>query len=171
MNLDLVTYEKVSALVQEGHQVMVFVHARKETVKAALALREAASKDGVLHEFSCEEHPSFGHFRREIGTSRNKEMKQLFDDGFGIHHAGMLRTDRTMTERMFNAKAIKVFTHFSNKKLAFPLIRARFCAALRRLRGESIYQPTRVSTFVCKYGPRSHFLCTFSYHQRHSSIR
>ncbi len=110
MNLDLVTFEKVSELVREGHQVMVFVHARKETVKAALALREAASKDGVLHEFSCEEHPNLGHFRREIGTSRNKEMKQLFDDGFGIHHAGMLRADRTMMERMFNARAIKVFT-------------------------------------------------------------
>ena len=108
MNLDLVTYEKVSELVREGHQVMVFVHARKETVKAALALREAASKDGVLHEFSCEEHPSFRLFRREIGTSRNKEMKQLFDDGFGIHHAGMLRADRNMMERMFNARAIKV---------------------------------------------------------------
>jgi antiviral helicase SLH1 len=113
MNLDLVTYEKVSQLVREGHQVMVFVHARKETVKAALALRETASKDGVLHEFSCEEHPSFGHFRREIGASRNKEMKQLFDDGFGIHHAGMLRSDRTMMERMFNARAIKVCTAYS----------------------------------------------------------
>ncbi|KAH9061031.1 Sec63-domain-containing protein [Lactarius vividus] len=108
MNLDLVTYEKVSELVREGHQVMVFVHARKETVKAALALREAASKDSVLHEFSCEEHPNFGHFRREIGKSRNKEMKQLFDEGFGIHHAGMLRSDRTMMERMFHARAIKV---------------------------------------------------------------
>ncbi|KAH9045206.1 Sec63-domain-containing protein, partial [Lactarius pseudohatsudake] len=108
MNLDLVTYEKVSELVREGHQVMVFVHARKETVKAALALREAASKDSVLHEFSCEELPSFGHFRREISKSRNKEMKQLFDEGFGIHHAGMLRSDRTMMERMFHARAIKV---------------------------------------------------------------
>lgn len=110
MNLDLVTFEKVSELVREGHQVMVFVHARKETVKAALALRETASKDSVLHEFSCEEHPNFGHFRREIGTSRNKEMKQLFDDGFGIHHAGMLRADRTLMEKLFSARAIKVST-------------------------------------------------------------
>ncbi|QRW15988.1 DEAD/DEAH box helicase [Rhizoctonia solani] len=31
-NLDEVTFEKVSELVKEGHQVMVFVHARKETV-------------------------------------------------------------------------------------------------------------------------------------------
>ncbi|KAH9938549.1 Sec63-domain-containing protein [Fomitopsis serialis] len=107
-NLDHVSFEKVSELVQEGHQVMVFVHARKETVKTALALKEAAMADGILDEFSCEDHPQFEFFRRDIGMSRNKEMKQLFDNGFGIHHAGMLRSDRNMMERMFEARAIKV---------------------------------------------------------------
>jgi antiviral helicase SLH1 len=87
---------------------MVFVHARKETVKSAQALRETALIEGILDEFSCQEHPSFSIFRRDIGTSRNKEMKELFNDGFGIHHAGMLRSDRNMMERMFEARAIKV---------------------------------------------------------------
>lgn len=87
---------------------MVFVHARKETVKAALALQEAASKEDMLTDFSCQDHPNFSHYRREISASRNKELKQLFDDGFGIHHAGMLRADRNMTEKMFSARAIKV---------------------------------------------------------------
>lgn len=109
-NLDQVTFEKVSELVHEGHQVMVFVHARKETVKTALALKEAAQTEGWLDEFSCQDHPQFEFFRRDIGTSRNKEMKQLFDTGFGIHHAGMLRSDRNMMERMFEARAIKVAT-------------------------------------------------------------
>ena len=107
-NLDKVVYEKVSELVNEGHQVMVFVHARKETVKAAEAIREQAQFDGTLEEFSCQEHPQFDLFRRDIGKSRNKEMRQLFDLGFGIHHAGMLRDDRNMMERMFEARAIKV---------------------------------------------------------------
>jgi antiviral helicase SLH1 len=110
MNLDLVTFEKVSELVRAGHQVMVFVHARKETVKAALALREAASKEGMLDAFSCQDHQNYVFFRREISASRNKEMKELFNDGFGIHHAGMLRADRNMMEKMFNARAIKVNT-------------------------------------------------------------
>ena len=93
---------------------MVFVHARKETVKAALALQEAAIKEDIMTEFSCQDHPNYSHFRHEINTSRNKEMKQLFDDGFGIHHAGMLRADRNMTEKMFSAKAIKVILHVLN---------------------------------------------------------
>ncbi|KAF9646774.1 Sec63-domain-containing protein [Thelephora ganbajun] len=107
-NLDRVTFEKVSELVKLGHQVMVFVHARKETVKAAQALKESATIDGCLDAFSCEDHPSYGIFRRDIGESRNQEMRQLFDFGFGIHHAGMLRSDRNMMERMFEARAIKV---------------------------------------------------------------
>ncbi|KAI0960008.1 hypothetical protein AcW1_004658 [Taiwanofungus camphoratus] len=107
-NLDRVTFDKVAELVQEGHQVMVFVHARKETVKTAQALKEAALADGLLDDFSCEDHPSYSMFRRSISESRNKEMKQLFDDGFGIHHAGMLRSDRNLMERMFEARAIKV---------------------------------------------------------------
>ncbi|GJE84444.1 Sec63 domain-containing protein [Phanerochaete sordida] len=107
-NLDRATFEKVSELVHQGHQVMVFVHARKETVNTAMTLKEAAMMEGSLDEFSCEDHPSYSMFKRDIGQSRNKEMKQLFDAGFGIHHAGMLRTDRNMMERMFEARAIKV---------------------------------------------------------------
>lgn len=107
-NLDRVTFQKVSELVAQGHQVMVFVHARKETVKTAMGLREMSIFEGNSEDFSCEEHPQWNFFRRDIGESRNREMKQLFDSGFGIHHAGMLRSDRNMMERMFDARAIKV---------------------------------------------------------------
>lgn len=107
-NLDRVAYDKVAALVEQGHQVMVFVHARKETVKTAMALKEMAMTEGTIDDFSCEDHPQWGIFHRDVGGSRNKEMRELFKLGFGIHHAGMLRSDRTLTERLFDAKAIKV---------------------------------------------------------------
>ena len=107
-NLDRATFEKVSELVQAGHQVMVFVHARKETVKTAQALKETAMIEGVLDDFSCEGDPKWTFHRREVGRSRNKELKELFDFGFGIHHAGMLRADRSMMERMFMDRVIKV---------------------------------------------------------------
>ena len=102
---------------------MVFVHSRKDTVKTGIMLSEAALKEGVSDDFLCTEHPMYGRFRGEIGGSRNKEMKQLFDSGFGIHHAGMLRSDRNMMERMFEARAIKV-------SLAYLSIRApaNFCS-------------------------------------------
>jgi antiviral helicase SLH1 len=87
---------------------MVFVHARKETVNTAKKLKEQATEEGVTTFFEPKEHPKYGLYRRDISTSRNKEMKELFDAGFGIHHAGMLRSDRNMMERMFEDQAIKV---------------------------------------------------------------
>ena len=44
----------------------------------------------------------------QVGKSRNKQLKELFPDGFSIHHAGMLRQDRTMVEKLFAAGHIKV---------------------------------------------------------------
>lgn len=87
---------------------MVFVHARKETVNTAKKLKEQAIEEGMTTFFETTEHPKHGIYRRDISTSRNKEMKELFDAGFGIHHAGMLRSDRNMMERMFEDNAIKV---------------------------------------------------------------
>ena len=111
--LDEVTYKKVSWLVKEGHQIMVFVHTRKDAVKSALALKEAAFRDGIIDDFLCEDHPDYKNFRRELGISRNKELKELFNFGFGIHHAGMLRSDRNLVERLFREKAIKVWRQYS----------------------------------------------------------
>lgn len=35
-------------------------------------------------------------------------MAEFFEAGFGIHHAGMLRSDRGLTERMFSDGLLKV---------------------------------------------------------------
>ncbi|EJD53558.1 Sec63-domain-containing protein [Auricularia subglabra TFB-10046 SS5] len=107
-NIDAVAFEKVAELVRAGHQCMVFVHARKDTVKTALALKDAAIEEGSIDDFSCQELPGWYNFRRDVGSSRNREMRELFDHGFGIHHAGMLRADRNITERLFAQRAIKV---------------------------------------------------------------
>jgi antiviral helicase SLH1 len=134
--LDRVTFQKVSELVREGHQVMVFVHSRKDTVKTAQTLRESALAEGILEDFSCQEHPTWQIFRRSIGESRNKEMRQLFDDGFGIHHAGMLRSDRNMMETMFEARALKVYTSYCDEYFTIFICFSRYCAVLRRWLGE-----------------------------------
>jgi replicative superfamily II helicase len=40
--------------------------------------------------------------------SRNRELQELFLSGIGIHHAGMLRGDRNLTERLFGDGLLKV---------------------------------------------------------------
>ncbi|KAI8925867.1 Sec63 Brl domain-containing protein [Entophlyctis helioformis] len=106
--MNQICYDHVVDLVRGGHQVMVFVHARKETVRTAQTLREEALNTDEIGLFDCSEDPQFGIFLKEVQKSKNKELKELFASGFGIHHAGMLRSDRTLTERMFEKGLLKV---------------------------------------------------------------
>ncbi|KAJ1976814.1 activating signal cointegrator 1 complex subunit 3, partial [Dimargaris xerosporica] len=108
LGLNRVCYEKCADLVRAGHQVMVFVHSRNDTVKTAQFLRTEATNNGILDLFSPEEHPRYHAFRKELERSRNRELVDLFGAGMAMHHAGMLRSDRTLVERLFAQGIIKV---------------------------------------------------------------
>jgi len=43
-----------------------------------------------------------------VQRSKNEQIKGLFDYGFSIHNAGLLRKDRNMVEKMFLEGHIKV---------------------------------------------------------------
>jgi hypothetical protein len=62
----------------------------------------------VLGLFDGSSLPDYASAAKEIYKSRNKELKELFSAGFGIHHAGMLRSDRNMVERYFEKGYMKV---------------------------------------------------------------
>lgn len=87
---------------------MVFVHARKDTVKTAMMLKEKAYAENELEFFSAQDDPQYELKKRDLARSKNREMKELFQYGFGIHHAGMLRTDRALTEKMFADGLLRV---------------------------------------------------------------
>lgn len=87
---------------------MIFVHSRKDTTRTAEAVRMKAMKESTLGEFLCLTSPSFARFKPQVDKSRNNDLRQHFEYGFGIHHAGMLRPDRSLTERMFEEGALKV---------------------------------------------------------------
>ncbi|XP_074317082.1 DExH-box ATP-dependent RNA helicase DExH14 [Silene latifolia] len=106
--LNEICYKKVVDSLRQGHQAMVFVHSRKDTVKTAERLVELARESDNLELFQNETHPQFHLIKKEVVKSRNKELVQLFDSGFGIHHAGMLRADRGLTERLFSEGLLKV---------------------------------------------------------------
>jgi activating signal cointegrator complex subunit 3 len=40
-------------------------------------------------------------FADRVKKSRSRELAFHFENGMGIHHAGMLRPDRKLTEQMF----------------------------------------------------------------------
>lgn len=103
-----ICYQKVVDSLKQGHQAMVFVHARKDTGKTARKLIELATVSEGLELFRNDEHPQFSLLKKEVGKSKNRELVELFENGLGIHHAGMLRTDRGLTERLFADGLLKV---------------------------------------------------------------
>ncbi|XP_059194984.1 activating signal cointegrator 1 complex subunit 3 [Centropristis striata] len=107
-DMEEVCYNKVLEQVKAGHQVMVFVHARNATVRTAMGLIEMAKNHGETCFFQPDQGPDYGQCEKQIQRSRNKQMKEMFPEGFGIHHAGMLRSDRSMMESMFSKGHLKV---------------------------------------------------------------
>ena len=109
-----VCYETVKDALQRGYQVMVFVHSRKGTGETATSLAESASEEGLLDRLfvtqgdDSPQGEAYKKYQDRAKKSRNREVSNHFYNGMGIHHAGMLRGDRKLTEQMFADGAIKV---------------------------------------------------------------
>lgn len=102
-----VCYDRVYQQVRNKHQVMVFVHARNETVRTAAVLCEMAKNNGHIMSFLPEKSPKMAEAMKAFGKSHNKQLRELFPDGFACHHAGMLRSDRNLVEKYFADGLIK----------------------------------------------------------------
>ncbi|MCJ1441439.1 MAG: hypothetical protein MMC23_001926 [Stictis urceolatum] len=100
-NIDEVAFEKVKAMLERGHQVMVFVHSRKDTVNTARTFISMAQEQDCQDLFDCRTIDGFDSAMRDLRTAKGREVKELVPKGFGTHHAGMPRTDRNRVEQLF----------------------------------------------------------------------
>jgi activating signal cointegrator complex subunit 3 len=107
-DMNTICYEKCLEQLRNGKQVMVFVHARNATTRTAMTLRELAQQKGHTQLFCCDKSLEFANALKSIGKSKNRQLNDLFPHGFGFHHAGMLRQDRTLVEKLFADGLIKV---------------------------------------------------------------
>ncbi|XP_073996642.1 activating signal cointegrator 1 complex subunit obelus isoform X2 [Rhodnius prolixus] len=107
-DMDSVCFEKLIELVQKGHQVMVFVHARNATVRTANVLIEMARQKNKLGLFQPADDPAVTNAAKSFAKARSKELGELFFNGFSVHHAGLLRGDRSLVEKYFSSGLIKV---------------------------------------------------------------
>jgi replicative superfamily II helicase len=98
----------------QGFQVMVFVHSRKGTSDTANALAQQAAANGDLDRYFTTQGnegrsgDAYKRYADRVRKSRNREVSNHFYNGMGIHHAGLLRPDRKLSETMFAEGAIKV---------------------------------------------------------------
>jgi antiviral helicase SLH1 len=107
-NMENTAFEKVKDMLEQGHQVMVFVHSRKDTVKTARQIYEMAVEQGVADLLDPSQHDGYTSAIRDVKTSKGREIRELVAKGMGTHHAGMPRSDRNLIERLFASGVLKV---------------------------------------------------------------
>jgi pre-mRNA-splicing helicase BRR2 len=103
-----ICYEKV--LQNAGkNQVLIFTHSRADTVKTAKALLDLAIENDRTSDFVPVDSASKEILREESSsTVKNSDLKDLLPYGFAVHHAGLLRSDRSLVEDLFSDKHIQV---------------------------------------------------------------
>ena len=107
-NIDATAFEKVKDMLEQGHQVMVFVHSRKDTVMTAKTFIQKATDEDCLDLFDCSQVEGYSNAIKDLRSARGKELKELVPKGFGTHHAGMPRADRNRIEQLFAQGHINV---------------------------------------------------------------
>ncbi|XWS57028.1 hypothetical protein CRYUN_Cryun09bG0136400 [Craigia yunnanensis] len=106
-----ICYEKVMAVAGK-HQVLIFVHSRKETAKTARAVRDTALANDTLSRFLKEDAASREILQSHTDMVKSNDLKDLISYGFAIHHAGLARTDREIVEELFAGLARLGITFF-----------------------------------------------------------
>ncbi|KAI9683875.1 MAG: hypothetical protein M1829_004209 [Trizodia sp. TS-e1964] len=107
-NLEEVSFEKLKDMLRLGHQVMVFVHSRKDTLKTARTFYKMAVDEGCTDLFDPTGHQGYDNAMSDMKSCRGRELREIVPKGMGTHHAGMARSDRNLMERLFESGVLKV---------------------------------------------------------------
>ncbi|CCW66840.1 unnamed protein product [Phytomonas sp. Hart1] len=135
--LNELAYQEVLQNVKEGHQVMVFVHSRKQTVNLCKYFIDEMKLCGNERYFRFDTTlPS--NVEKKARNLQGKDLYTLFQSGFGAHHAGLIRYDRTTTESLFREGYIRVLCCTST--LAWGV---NLPAHTVVIRGTQLYDPKR----------------------------
>ena len=115
-------YDQVIKYLKKGKQILVFVHSRIETMNFAKELYRIAQTNGEEDYFRYEsDETGYIEFRenqlikkdREHFKLTNKVLQEIIPYGIGFHNAGLLRKDRTIVEKLFKNRTIKVLVSTS----------------------------------------------------------
>lgn len=107
MLMNEILYEKITERIQK-YQIIVFVHSRKETVKTANIIKDMAYAKDELARFVRPDHETVINNILESQKVNSADLKELLMSGFGIHHAGLSRSDRDLVEDLFSNGNVSV---------------------------------------------------------------
>ncbi|KAL8729842.1 MAG: hypothetical protein Q9166_004483 [cf. Caloplaca sp. 2 TL-2023] len=104
-----VCYTKVMEQVGTNkQQMLIFVHSRKETAKTAKYIRDKALELETIGQILRSDAASREILTQEAEAVSDRDLKDLMPYGFGIHHAGMTRVDRSAVEDLFADGSLQV---------------------------------------------------------------
>lgn len=104
-----VCYNKVLEQVGTNRQQMlIFTHSRKETAKTAKYIRDKALENDTIGQILRSDAATRELLTTESESIGNQDLKDVLPYGFGIHHAGMTRGDRSSVEDLFADGYIQV---------------------------------------------------------------
>ncbi|KAH0437006.1 pre-mRNA splicing helicase [Colletotrichum camelliae] len=136
-----VTYNKVIEHVGANrNQMLIFVHSRKETAKTARYIRDKALEMDTINQILRHDAGSREVLNEAASQATDKDLKDILPYGFGIHHAGMNRIDRTDVEDLFARGAIQVLV--CTATLAWGV---NLPAHTVIIKGTSVYSPEKGS--------------------------
>jgi len=134
------TYAKAVEKVSENKQVIIFVHSRRETVKTAEALINSAKAHGELQKFKMgipnQAAAVFEEDLKQGNIVDKNTLLYLYQNGVGVHHAGMTVKDKKTVEDYFNNKFLNIIV--STATLAWGVNLPAHCVIIK---GTQVYRP------------------------------
>ena len=134
------TYAKAVEKVSENKQVIIFVHSRRETVKTAEALINSAKAHGELQKFKMgipnQASAVFEEDLKQGNIVDKNTLLYLYQNGVGVHHAGMTVKDKKTVEDYFNNKFLNIIV--STATLAWGVNLPAHCVIIK---GTQVYRP------------------------------
>eukprot|EP00835_Amoeboradix_gromovi_P000169 NODE_6_length_48303_cov_0.387022.p1 type:complete len:1732 gc:universal NODE_6_length_48303_cov_0.387022:3792-8987(+) len=131
-----ILYEKVMEDAGK-YQVIIFVHSRKDTLKTAQLLLEMFISNNTLGKLFSNIQGSINVLQSISDQCENKKLKSIIPHGFGIHHAGLSRNDRTLIEDLFADGHLQVLVATSTLAVGINLP-SHTCI----IKGTKVYNPS-----------------------------
>ncbi|KAL0221892.1 hypothetical protein RCL1_001746 [Eukaryota sp. TZLM3-RCL] len=94
------TFDFLLRALNQNQQVIIFVHSRGDTIKTANYLLTRLSQEKRLDLLGTQRKSQ--ELSKSVSKFRSNDLRQLSQSKVGAHHAGLLRCDRNLVERLFS---------------------------------------------------------------------
>lgn len=101
-------YDKLTETLQNKHQLIIFVHSRKDTIKTAKWLKEKLIENEKSELVLKTDSGSAEILKQEAEMMDTKSLQDCIPYGFGVHHAGLKKGERSVIEDLFAQGHLKV---------------------------------------------------------------